>query len=72
MNSTCPDNSDLISSSRHRIIDSVMFPESLNSRHWESRGTEIASSPVAPRLVGRADDDQADRGMNAVAHSSKC
>ena len=43
-----------------------MFLEPPNTRHWEPRGTETASSPVAPRLVGRADDDQADHGMNAV------
>lgn len=43
-----------------------MFLEPLNTRHWEPRGTETASSPVAPRLVGWADDDQADHRMNAV------
>lgn len=43
-----------------------MLLEPPNTRHWQPRGTKIAPSLVAPRLVGWADDDQADHGMNAV------
>ena len=65
-NSKCPDNSDLISSSWYCIVNLVMLLEPPNTRHWQPRGTKIAPSLVAPRLVGWADDDQADHGMNAV------